>query len=141
MWWKRNEARNAAIRVGQGPCGACKNVPSTSARGGAGRISLLSRVVLLVKITSTSNFYVHLGKRLLDLLVTVPVAFVTLPLQAVVGIAVGLRLGKPILYRQQRPGHNGEPFEMIKFRTMTDERDEQGSMRPDAQRLTSLGTR
>lgn len=57
-------------------------------------------------------------KRALDLVIAVPAFVVSLPLQAVVGAAVRVRLGPPILFRQTRPGLHGEPFEMLKFRTM-----------------------
>lgn len=49
------------------------------------------------------------------------------------------KLGSPVMFRQQRPGLNGRVFEMIKFRTMTDERDADGQLLPDAQRLTPFG--
>jgi len=49
------------------------------------------------------------------------------------------RLGSPVLFRQQRPGLHGRPFVMFKFRTMTDARDAQGALRPDAERLTAFG--
>jgi lipopolysaccharide/colanic/teichoic acid biosynthesis glycosyltransferase len=48
--------------------------------------------------------------------------------------------GKPVLFRQMRPGYRGQPFYVYKFRTMTEDRDEQGRMRPDSHRLTRLGT-
>jgi lipopolysaccharide/colanic/teichoic acid biosynthesis glycosyltransferase len=56
-----------------------------------------------------------------------------------VWLAVRLKIGKPVLFRQQRPGLGGRPFEMIKFRTMTDARDDEGQLLPDADRLTRLG--
>ena len=49
------------------------------------------------------------------------------------------KLGSPVLFRQVRPGLHGEPFEMVKFRTMTDERGPDGALLPDAQRLTPFG--
>lgn len=49
------------------------------------------------------------------------------------------KLGSPVLFRQVRPGLHGEPFEMVKFRTMTDARDASGALLPDAQRLTPFG--
>jgi lipopolysaccharide/colanic/teichoic acid biosynthesis glycosyltransferase len=48
-------------------------------------------------------------------------------------------LGSPVLFKQVRPGLNGKPFKMFKFRTMTDERGPNGALLPDAQRLTSFG--
>jgi lipopolysaccharide/colanic/teichoic acid biosynthesis glycosyltransferase len=56
-----------------------------------------------------------------------------------VAIINWLVLGRPVLFRQQRPGLGGKPFTIYKFRTMTDERDDQGKLLPDADRLTAFG--
>jgi len=61
------------------------------------------------------------------------------PLLAVVALLVRVRMGTPVLFRQQRPGRGGRPFEMTKFRTMTDRRGPDGELLPDAERLTALG--
>src|SRR5690606_38446533 len=61
------------------------------------------------------------------------------PLLLAVALLVRIKLGSPVLFRQTRPGKDGKPFEMIKFRTMTDERDAEGKLLPNAQRITSLG--
>ncbi len=60
---------------------------------------------------------------------------------AVVGVAIGVRLalGSPIFFRQQRPGRDEVPFELVKFRTMREALDSQGEPLPDAQRLTRFG--
>lgn len=63
----------------------------------------------------------------------------TAPLTVAIAAAVKVFLGSPILFRQERPGLNGAPFEMMKFRTMRDAVDEQGNPLPDAARLTCLG--
>jgi lipopolysaccharide/colanic/teichoic acid biosynthesis glycosyltransferase len=57
-------------------------------------------------------------KRSLDLVLAIPVFVLTLPLQAAIALAVALTLGRPVLFRQIRPGLNGKPFELVKFRTM-----------------------
>lgn len=62
----------------------------------------------------------------------------SLPLLLIAGL-VRLKMGRPVLFRQQRPGLHGRPFAMIKLRTMTDERAADGSLLPDAQRLTAFG--
>jgi lipopolysaccharide/colanic/teichoic acid biosynthesis glycosyltransferase len=67
------------------------------------------------------------------------IVFLT-PLLVLVGVLVAIYLGQPVFHRQTRPGLHGKPFEMIKFRTMTDERDEFGELLPDARRLTSFGS-
>jgi sugar transferase EpsL len=54
-------------------------------------------------------------------------------------VLVRLKLGAPALFRQQRPGLHGKPFTLVKFRTMTDKRDTQGNLLPDAERLTKFG--
>jgi lipopolysaccharide/colanic/teichoic acid biosynthesis glycosyltransferase len=77
-------------------------------------------------------------KRVLDLLLTVPVFLVSLPVQGIVALLVRRRMGRPVLFRQERPGLHGEPFEMIKFRTMLSPDPERGLV-DDADRLTTLG--
>ena len=86
-----------------------------------------------------ANFYRTYGKRLLDLSLVVPALFLLAPVFAVVALLVRLKLGSPIIYSQQRPGQHGQPFTLLKFRTMTNARDSQGNFLPDAQRLTPLG--
>ena len=61
------------------------------------------------------------------------------PVLAGLALAVRRRLGSPVLFRQVRPGLHGEPFEMVKFRTMTDARGPDGALLPDAERLTPFG--
>ena len=61
------------------------------------------------------------------------------PLLLAIALVVRLRLGGPVLFRQQRPGLNGRPFQLIKFRTMTQQRDAFGALLPDSQRLTPIG--
>lgn len=56
-----------------------------------------------------------------------------------IAVAVRLTLGRPVLFRQKRPGFGEKPFEILKFRTMTEARDEAGRLLPDGQRLTRLG--
>jgi lipopolysaccharide/colanic/teichoic acid biosynthesis glycosyltransferase len=83
--------------------------------------------------------YQHFGKRFLDLMISLPMFFVTLPLLAIVASMACWRLGRPILFWQERPGLHAKPFWMPKFRTMTDERDAQGELLPDVLRMTRLG--
>jgi sugar transferase EpsL len=56
-----------------------------------------------------------------------------------VGLMVAITTGKPVLFKQTRLGLHGRPFGLLKFRTMTDERDDRGNLLPDAERLTSVG--
>ncbi len=86
-----------------------------------------------------STFRVSLRKRVFDLLLTIPGLILLSPLLALVALAVRLRLGSPVLFRQVRPGLMAQPFTLYKFRTMTDERDSDGNLLPDADRLTRFG--
>ena len=61
------------------------------------------------------------------------------PLILAIALAVRLRLGGPVLFSQQRPGLHGRPFQLVKFRTMTQSRDGNGALLPDEQRLTPFG--
>ncbi len=61
------------------------------------------------------------------------------PVLAATGLAIRLGMGGAVLFRQQRPGLHGQPFGMIKFRTMSDRRDADGALLPDADRLTRIG--
>jgi sugar transferase EpsL len=83
--------------------------------------------------------YYHLGERVIDVTVACLGLLLLAPLLAVVALVVRIRLGKPVLFRQQRAGRAGRPFTLYKFRTMTDGRDDRGSLKSDADRLTTLG--
>jgi len=85
------------------------------------------------------TFYHRVGKRLFDLLLAVPTLVVLSPLLTVLALLVRVNLGAPVLFRQTRPGLHGKPFILYKFRTMTDARDAQGNLLPDAERLTAFG--
>ena len=78
-------------------------------------------------------------KRVLDVVGAAAALVVLSPLLAVVAVLVRVRMGPPVLFRQLRPGREGRPFELRKFRTMTDQRGPDGALLPDAQRLTALG--
>lgn len=78
-------------------------------------------------------------KRLFDLAVVLLLAPFWLPLLALLMVLVAVRLGRPVFFTQERPGLNGEPFTLLKFRTMTAARDGHGQLLPDAERLTSFG--
>ncbi len=78
-------------------------------------------------------------KRGLDLVLVVLAAPVWLPIAAVVALLVRVRLGAPVFFRQVRPGLNGRPFRLVKFRTMTEAFGPGGQPLPDDQRLTGFG--
>lgn len=79
-------------------------------------------------------------KRLADICGASAGLVIASPLMLLVAIAIRLSFGKPILFRQVRPGLNERGFVCLKFRTMTDDRDENGQLLPDERRLTWLGT-
>jgi sugar transferase EpsL len=78
-------------------------------------------------------------KRAFDLMLTLLVLIVLSPLLVLIALLVRIKLGSPVFFRQQRPGLHGKPLTIYKFRTMTDARDAQGNLLPDAQRLTRFG--
>lgn len=78
-------------------------------------------------------------KRVFDLALTVPALLLLAPLILVVALLVRVKLGRPVLFRQVRPGLGGQPFTMAKFRTMLDAAGPDGQPLPDAERLTAFG--
>jgi sugar transferase EpsL len=78
-------------------------------------------------------------KRAFDAAAAAAALAVLSPVLAGVALGVGWKLGCPVLFRQTRPGLHGRPFEMVKFRTMTDARDANGHPLPDAERLPAFG--
>ncbi|HEX5732554.1 MAG TPA: sugar transferase [Blastocatellia bacterium] len=84
--------------------------------------------------------YRKFGKRVLDFSAALAALILLLPLISVLALLVRLRLGSPIFFSQRRPGLDGRPFVLHKFRTMTDARDAAGHLLPDARRLTGFGS-
>lgn len=79
-------------------------------------------------------------KRAIDLAIGSSVFLVSAPILVGASVAIAKSMGRPVLFKQQRPGLNGEPFYIYKFRTMTDARDDQGELLPDEQRMTKVGS-
>lgn len=79
-------------------------------------------------------------KRLFDIAVSVTGLIISAPITLTAAAVIAKKLGKPVLFRQVRPGQDGKPFEIYKFRTMSDKRDENGELLPDDQRMTPVGT-
>jgi lipopolysaccharide/colanic/teichoic acid biosynthesis glycosyltransferase len=86
-----------------------------------------------------STFYVRIGKRVFDVIVAASALVLFAPLLAVFAVLVRMRLGSPILFRQERPGRFGQTFTLVKFRSMTDARDSSGNLLPDPERLPRFG--
>lgn len=78
-------------------------------------------------------------KRILDFILAGTALVVLSPVMAVVAVLVRIKLGKPVVFKQQRPGKDEKIFCMYKFRTMTDQKDENGRLLPDEQRLPKFG--
>lgn len=87
----------------------------------------------------STRFYETYGKRGLDICCALAAIIGFGWLYLAVAVLVKLKLGSPVLFTQERPGKDGKIFKMYKFRTMTDERDENGILMPDEVRLTAFG--
>lgn len=85
------------------------------------------------------SFYRKYGKRIFDLCLTVPAFVVLSPVMLVTAGLVAVKLGRPVLFTQERPGYKEKIFRMYKFRTMTDARNANGELLPDEERLTPFG--
>ncbi|WP_318522711.1 sugar transferase [Photobacterium leiognathi] len=78
-------------------------------------------------------------KRLFDIIASTLALLLLSPIIAITAYFIHKKLGSPVLFRQTRPGLNGKPFEMVKFRTMKDAVDQQGNPLPDSERMTPFG--
>lgn len=85
------------------------------------------------------GFYEKYIKRLQDFLCALAAIVVLSPIMLITAVLVRVKLGSPIIFKQERPGLDGKIFTLYKFRTMTDKRDENGELLPDAVRLTKFG--
>lgn len=83
--------------------------------------------------------YKKYGKRCLDFILSLCGIIVLSPILAVLAVLVRVKLGSPILFKQERPGKDERIFTLCKFRTMTDKRDAEGNLLPDVERLTKFG--
>ena len=86
-----------------------------------------------------SSFYVNHAKRPLDFILSLCAILLLLPVLLIIAALVRIKLGTPVIFRQERPGLNGNIFTLYKFRTMTDKRTENGELLPDSMRITKLG--
>ena len=83
--------------------------------------------------------YAKYFKRMIDFILALAALIVLSPVLLVVAVLVRTKLGSPIIFRQERPGKDGKIFKLMKFRSMTDERDEEGNLLPDDDRLPRFG--
>ncbi len=91
------------------------------------------------KITYKSKIYRRYVKRIIDILLSALVLLILSPFFLLLTILVRIKLGSPVIFKQKRPGLNEKIFTMLKFRTMSDERDSDGNLLPDELRLTRFG--
>lgn len=96
---------------------------------------MLKEAIVSVK----NKFYTTYGKRIFDLALTIPTLIILSPIFILTALLVLFSLGFPVIFKQTRPGLNEKPFVILKFRTMTNARDVNGSLLPDTERLTRLG--
>ncbi len=82
---------------------------------------------------------IPLSKRVFDLALVIPGLILISPMLGLIALLVWINHGRPVFFRQIRPGYRGQPFRVIKFRTMTNAHNKQGILLPDSERLTRLG--
>lgn len=78
-------------------------------------------------------------KKLFDITVSSSLLLVASPILISASVVISKKMGNPVLFKQTRPGQNEKPFQILKFRTMTDERDSNGELLPDDKRMTKTG--
>jgi len=85
------------------------------------------------------GIYRRYFKRPMDIILSLIALIILSPVMLIVALLVRIKLGSPVIFKQQRPGLNEKIFTMYKFRTMTDKKDENGELLPDSVRLTKFG--
>lgn len=93
----------------------------------------------IIKLFRKNGIYCNYTKRLMDFIFALFALIVLSPILLVCIISVGINLGRPVIFKQKRPGLNEKIFTLYKFRTMTDQKDSNGKFLPDEIRLTKLG--
>lgn len=94
----------------------------------------------LKDVIPSRTLYVRYGKRFVDIIVSGTALIVTLPINVLLLVGTYLDVGCPVLFKQERIGKDGKNFELIKFRNMTNERDERGELLPPQKRVTKWGS-
>jgi sugar transferase EpsL len=85
------------------------------------------------------SLYARRGKRAFDVLFSMATLVILSPMMVAIALLVRATMGRPVVFRQARSGYRGVPFTMLKFRSMTEDRDARGDLLPEHQRLTRLG--
>ena len=86
-----------------------------------------------------NTIYVKYIKRLIDLIIVFPLFLILMPFQIIMGVITYFDVGTPIFFKQKRTGKDGKPFYLVKFRNMTNDKDEFGNLLPPSQRVTKWG--
>ncbi len=85
------------------------------------------------------SIYEKYVKRTLDIVIAIPANLVLIPVYLILSVLVYIDLGSPVIFKQKRIGENGKEFYLIKFRSMTNEKDDNGNLLPETERTTKLG--
>jgi lipopolysaccharide/colanic/teichoic acid biosynthesis glycosyltransferase/glycosyltransferase involved in cell wall biosynthesis len=102
-------------------------------------VAVLESAALGMRSHNGISAYGYWGKRSLDLLALLAASPIVLPVAIGTALLVRLQMGRPVFFRQVRPGYKAKPFTLLKFRTMNAARDECGRLLPDEKRLTKFG--
>jgi lipopolysaccharide/colanic/teichoic acid biosynthesis glycosyltransferase/glycosyltransferase involved in cell wall biosynthesis len=102
-------------------------------------VAVLESAALDMRSLNGTSAYGLWGKRALDLLALFAASPIVLPVVIVTALVVRLQMGRPVFFRQVRPGYKAKPFTLLKFRTMNSARDDHGRLLPDEKRLTKFG--
>ena len=92
-----------------------------------------------VPVHPRKSFYAKYIKRIIDLIIVIPVFLILLPINLIIGIVTFFDVGSPIFFKQKRTGKDGKPFNLVKFRNMTNDKDVFGNLLPPSQRVTKWG--
>lgn len=90
-------------------------------------------------LPAKNTFYIKYGKRILDIILSVIVLIVTIPINLIIAVVTFFDVGRPILFKQSRMGKNMKKFTIYKFRNMTNETDANGELLPPSERVTKWG--
>lgn len=112
----------------------CEAVAMMAARDNLDRVNRESKPVTVKK-----SFYEKYIKRIIDLTIVIPVFIMVFPVNLLIGIITIFDVGTPIFFKQERTGKNGRHFYLVKFRNMTNDKDEFGNLLPPSERVTKFG--
>ena len=93
----------------------------------------------MAELEARQSAYARYGKRPVDFLLASLLLVLALPALLAISLAIRLTTGRPLMFRQIRAGYHGRPFSILKFKTMTETRDDNGVLLPDGERVTRLG--